>query len=88
MRKEYDDEDEIPVSYTHLTPLAFWLHVPSAVPVAYGLAGTPLSAFSAACGVVVYYICLLYTSFPPSASASRPPRCPAEKRSVSSSQQS
>ena len=30
-----------------LTPLAFWLHVPSAVPVAYGLAGTPLSAFSA-----------------------------------------
>ena len=40
-----------------LTPLAFWLHVPSAVPVAYGLAGTPLSAFSAACGVVVYYMC-------------------------------
>lgn len=40
-----------------LTPLAFWLHVPSALPVAYGLAGTPLSAFSAACGVVVYYMC-------------------------------
>ena len=40
-----------------LTPLAFWLHVPSAVPVAYGLAGTPLSAFSAVCGVVVYYMC-------------------------------
>ena len=40
-----------------LTPLAFWLHVPSAVPVAYGLAGTLLSAFSAACGVVVYYMC-------------------------------
>ena len=31
--------------------------MPSAVPVAYGLAGTPLSAFSAACGVAVYYMC-------------------------------
>lgn len=40
-----------------LTPLAFWLHIPSAVPVSYGLAGTPLSAFSTACGVVVYYMC-------------------------------
>lgn len=40
-----------------LTPLASWLHVPSTVPVAYGLAGTPLSAFSTACGVVVYYMC-------------------------------
>lgn len=40
-----------------LTPLAFWLHIPSTVPVAYGLAGTPLSAFSAACGVIVYYLC-------------------------------
>lgn len=40
-----------------LTPLASWLHVPSTVPVVYGLAGTPLSAFSTACGVVVYYMC-------------------------------
>ena len=40
-----------------LTPLAFWIHIPSAVPVSYGLAGTPLSAFSTACGVVVYYMC-------------------------------
>lgn len=39
------------------TPIAFWLHIPSAVPVSYGISGTPLSAFSTACGVIVYYLC-------------------------------
>lgn len=39
-----------------LTPLAFVLHVPYAVPLAAGFVGTPLSAISVSCGVVVYYV--------------------------------
>lgn len=38
-----------------LTPLAFALHIPAAVPIAFGLAGGPVSALSVACGLVVYY---------------------------------
>lgn len=38
-----------------LTPLAFALDVPAAVPIAFGLAGGPVSALSVACGLVVYY---------------------------------
>lgn len=42
-----------------LTPVAFLLHIPCAVPVGYGLIKKPATAFSAACGVVVYYFMLL-----------------------------
>ena len=38
-----------------LTPLAFALHIPAAVPIAFGLVGGPVSALSVACGLVVYY---------------------------------
>lgn len=38
-----------------LTPLAFVLKVPCAVPIGYGLTRSPASAISAAMGVVVYY---------------------------------
>lgn len=38
-----------------LTPLAFALHIPAAVPIAFGLTGGPVSALSVACGLVVYY---------------------------------
>lgn len=38
-----------------LTPLLFALKVPYVIPVAVGLLGTPLSAISVACGVLVYY---------------------------------
>lgn len=38
-----------------LTPLAFALHIPAAVPIAFGLAGGPVSALSVACGLVGYY---------------------------------
>ena len=38
------------------TPLAFALHIPYAVPLAAGFVGTPLSAISVGCGVVVYYV--------------------------------
>lgn len=38
-----------------LTPLAFVLHIPCAVPLGYGLKRTPSACVSAACGVVVYY---------------------------------
>ena len=37
-----------------LTPLAFALNIPAAVPIAFGLAGGPMSALSVACGLVVY----------------------------------
>ena len=40
-----------------LTPIAFQLHIPALVPIGYGLAGTPVSAIGASCGVVVYYLC-------------------------------
>jgi len=39
-----------------LTPICFLMHIPYAVPLCCGLAGTPASAISCACGVVVYYI--------------------------------
>lgn len=37
-----------------LTPLAFALNIPAAVPIAFGLVGGPVSALSVACGLVVY----------------------------------
>lgn len=39
-----------------LTPMLFVLKIPYAVPIAMGLIGTPVSAVSVACGVIVYYV--------------------------------
>ena len=39
-----------------LTPVCFALRIPYAVPLAMGFVGTPLSAVSVGCGVVVHYI--------------------------------
>lgn len=39
-----------------LTPLFFVLKIPYAVPIAMGLIGTPVSAVSVVCGVIVYYV--------------------------------
>lgn len=39
-----------------LTPIAFILHIPYAIPLAMGFVGTPLSAISVGCGTVVYYM--------------------------------
>lgn len=39
-----------------LTPLCFILKIPYVVPLAVGLVGTPVSAVSVACGVIVYYV--------------------------------
>ncbi|MBE5876171.1 MAG: hypothetical protein E7290_04730 [Lachnospiraceae bacterium] len=39
-----------------LTPLCFGLKIPYVVPLAMGLIGTPVSAVSVACGVIVYYV--------------------------------
>ncbi len=38
-----------------LTPLAFMLHIPCAVPLGYGLKRSPSACVSAVCGVIVYY---------------------------------
>lgn len=38
------------------TPLCFVLKIPYVVPIAMGLVGTPASAITVACGVVVYYV--------------------------------
>ncbi|MGI6010630.1 MAG: hypothetical protein ACOX8H_03915 [Ruminococcus sp.] len=38
-----------------LTPLAFGLHIPCAVPIGFGLMGNAGSAVSVSCGVVLYY---------------------------------
>ncbi|MBS6706284.1 MAG: hypothetical protein KH281_07660 [Lachnospiraceae bacterium] len=38
-----------------LTPLAFALNIPAAVPIAFGLVSGPVSALSMACGLIVYY---------------------------------
>lgn len=38
-----------------LTPLCFGFHIPYVMPLAMGLLGTPASAVSVGCGVVVYY---------------------------------
>lgn len=38
-----------------LTPVGFMLNIPYVVPLACGLVGTPLSAVSSGCGVVVYF---------------------------------
>lgn len=38
-----------------LTPMAFQLGIPCAVPIGYGLAKEPASTVSAGCGVIVYY---------------------------------
>ena len=38
-----------------LTPICFYLKIPYVIPLALGLLSTPLSAVSAACGVIVYY---------------------------------
>ena len=38
-----------------LTPLAFALNIPAAVPIAFGLVSGPVSALSVACGLIVYY---------------------------------
>ncbi len=39
-----------------MTPIAFILKVPYSMPIIYGMVGTPLSALSVACGVIVYYM--------------------------------
>ncbi len=39
-----------------LTPLSFGLRIPYVMPLAMGLTGTPASAISVGCGVVVYYL--------------------------------
>ena len=39
-----------------LTPICFGLNIPYVIPVAMGLLGTPASAISVACGVIVYYV--------------------------------
>lgn len=39
-----------------LTPLCFGLHIPYVMPLAMGLLGTPASAVSVGCGVIVYYL--------------------------------
>ena len=39
-----------------LTPLTCFMKIPYVMPVAMGLLGTPVSAVSVACGVVVYYL--------------------------------
>ena len=39
-----------------LTPLCFGLHIPYVMPLAMGLVGTPASAVSVGCGVIVYYL--------------------------------
>jgi hypothetical protein len=39
-----------------LTPITFILHIPYIMPIAAGLLGTPASAVSVGCGVVVYYV--------------------------------
>lgn len=39
-----------------LTPLCFGLKIPYVIPLAVGLVGTPVSAVSVACGVIVYYM--------------------------------
>jgi len=46
------EEDSIGVI---LTPLAFTLHIPFAVPMGLGLLRGPSSAFAAVCGTIVYY---------------------------------
>lgn len=38
-----------------LTPLAFKMGIPGIIPIGYGLTGTPASAISAGCGVVIHY---------------------------------
>ena len=39
-----------------LTPVAFIMHIPYAIPLAMGFVGTPLSAISVGCGTAVYYM--------------------------------
>lgn len=48
-----------------LTPLLCFLKLPYIMPVAMGLLGTPASAVSVACGVVVYYLFLAVTANAP-----------------------
>jgi|GEM_PF-556989 len=38
-----------------LSPLAFALNIPCAIPIGFGLMSNPVSAFAAACGLVFYY---------------------------------
>ncbi len=45
-----------------LTPISFAAGVPYVMPVFYGLTGTPLSAISVSCGVIVYYVTEYLTS--------------------------
>lgn len=45
-----------------LTPILFVWHVPYVMPIAMGLIGTPASAVSVGCGVVVYYLLNTVTS--------------------------
>ena len=39
-----------------LTPICFILNIPYVMPIAAGLLGTPASAISVGCGVIVYYV--------------------------------
>ena len=52
-----------------LTPLLFALKMPYVIPVAVGLLGTPLSAISVACGVLVYYFLNIMVSSAPTLSS-------------------
>lgn len=45
-----------------LTPIGFALNIPYAVPLAAGFVGTPLSAISVGCGVIVYYVTEYFAS--------------------------
>lgn len=55
----FDPKDSLAVV---LTPLLCYLKVPYIMPVVMGLLGTPASAVSVCCGVVVYYLLLAVTT--------------------------
>lgn len=49
----FDSKDILAVV---LTPLLFFMKIPYVIPIAMGLVGTPFSAVSVGCGVIVYYL--------------------------------
>lgn len=55
-----------------LTPLCFGLKIPYVMPIAMGLVGTPTSAVSVGCGVIVYYFVHVVSVNAPSISALAP----------------
>ena len=52
-----------------LTPLFFALKIPYVIPIAVGLLGSPLSAVSVACGVIIYYVLTTLTGSAPAIAA-------------------